>query len=94
MFKKKSFSNNFLIILFFAAFFIIAADLGSEMSAEKDEIGTALGIFKETESKIVLPTDFLSDIERQLLFAIPLQDVSIREYIVKYSIKDRGPPAV
>ncbi len=94
IFKKNSNKNNILIILFFAAFIIIAADFGSEMAAEKDEIGTILGIFEETDTEVVLPTDFLSDIERPLLFEIPLRDSSPLEFIARFSVKDRGPPAV
>jgi len=64
------------------------------MATEKDEIGIALGIFEENDTEVVLPTDFLSEIERPLLFEIPLHNVSIVEYITKFSVKDRGPPAV
>ena len=62
------------------------------MAAEKDEIGIILGIFEESETTIVLQTDFLSDIDRPLLFAIPLSELFPLENIAKSSVYDRGPP--
>ena len=94
IFRNNSFSNNFLLILFCAAFIIIAADLSSELAAEKDEIGIVLAIFKESYSNIVLSADFLSDIERPLLFEITLNNLYPKESICKSSVQDRGPPEI
>ncbi|MEO8211087.1 MAG: hypothetical protein ABI840_11060 [bacterium] len=92
--KDNSSLNNFLLILCIAAIFIIAADLCTEMAAEKDEIGTFLGIFEENDTTVILPVDFLPNIERPLLFEIPLSNLSPSGDICNISVRDRSPPKI
>lgn len=85
-------SGNLLLAFCIAAVFIITADLCSEMAAEKNEIGFFLGILEEGETKVVLPIDYLSTIDRPLLFEIPLTESNPSENICKIPVKDRSPP--
>lgn len=94
VFRNNSFSDNFLLFLFIAAYVLIAADLCSEMAVEKNEIGTVIVIFEESESEIILSSDFLSDIDLPLLFEIPLQNIFPIESISQSSVNDRGPPEI
>lgn len=92
--RENSFSNNFLIVLFISAFIIIAFDLSSELAAQKDEIGTALGIFEESYSEFIFSADYLPEIERPILYLIPLTNFIPAESVCISSVKARGPPEV
>lgn len=92
--RGNSFSNNFLIALFISAFIIIAFDLSSELAAQKDEIGTALGIFEESYTEFILSIDYLPEIERPILYLITLKNFIPAECVFKSSVKVRGPPEV
>ncbi len=83
-----------MLALFVAAFIIVAIDLGSEMAAEKDEIGVVLAIFEESFSNIILSADLLADFDRPLLFEISPDNSYPLESICKNSIYDRGPPVI
>ncbi len=88
----NSFSNNFLIVLFVSAFILIALDLSSELAAQKDEIGTALGIFEESYSEFIFSADYLPEIQRPILYLIPLTNFLPAESVCNSSVKARGPP--
>lgn len=92
IFKARSFSNNFYLFIFVLAFIIIAIDLGSETAAEKDEIGTVLCIFEDTDLDMHLSVDILTDIERPFLFEIPIANIFPQEINTPVSINERGPP--
>lgn len=86
------FSNNFLFLLFISGFIIIAADLGSEMATDKNEIGTVLEILEECTERFVT-VDYITNVDRPLLFEIPLTDHQTEETSYSFFVKDRGPPS-
>ncbi len=90
--SENSFSNNLLVTLFFVFFIVIAIDIGSELAAQKDEIGTTLCVLEEGYTELILTIDFLPDIERPLLYEIAFNNFSPSENIRKSSVTDRGPP--
>ena len=64
------------------------------MAAQKDEIGTALAVFEEGYTEIILAIDILPDIDRPLLYEITLKNLLPSENIFKNSVRDRAPPEV
>ncbi|MBS1519279.1 MAG: hypothetical protein JSS91_14445 [Bacteroidetes bacterium] len=92
IFRNNTPGNNLLLILFFVTVIVVFIDLGSELSAEKDEIGTFLACLENTETDSVLPLSFLSDIDRPLLFEATPEDLLPPEQTLKNPVFDRGPP--
>lgn len=90
--RRNTISGNILITLFFVFFIVIAIDIGSELAAQKDEIGTTLCVLEEGYTELILTIDFLPDIERPLLYEIAFNKFIPSENIRKSSVTDRGPP--
>lgn len=91
--EGNSFSVNLLLLLGLTAFILISADLGSQLSAEKDEIGAVIAVLEESFSSIDLSAVIIQDIERPLLYEIPLLNSNIENDLFLTSNDNRGPPA-
>jgi len=91
-FRYNSLMHNLLLALCFVTVVVIFEDLGSEMAKEKDEIGTIIAVFEESCDDFVTTNEILPNIERPLLFEIPVVDQVPNEISSATQIKVRGPP--
>ena len=93
-FSKSPSLNNILLALLFTLSAVVALDLISEMSAEKDEIGVILAVLEDCYSDTDLSDSAFLNIDRPLLFNLSLYEIFPLEIICKNSVKDRAPPSI
>ena len=92
LFGGNKFSINLLLLLGIAAFFIVGADLSSELAREKNEINFVLDSLEDSCNIPQLLAKGLDEIERPLIFKIQISDSFLTNSLFNTSVNDRGPP--